>query len=67
MVSNMAATNAERQAAYKAKKEGMLEALTLQNGQLLEENKKLTSKVASLTEKLHKMELAALRAQIKKE
>jgi hypothetical protein len=62
----MAATNAERQAAYKAKKEGLLDSLTAQNSLLLEENKNLHSQVKMLTEKLHKQEIAALRAQIKK-
>lgn len=62
----MALTNAERQANYKRKKEETIASLVEQNQQLLEKNAALEAEVKALTEKLHKAEIAALKAQIKK-
>lgn len=62
----MALTNAERQANYKRRKEETIDALVSQNAQLQEQNEVLRKEVKTLTEKLHKAEIAALKAQIKK-
>lgn len=62
----MALTNAERQANYKRKKEETIASLVEQNQQLLEKNDALEAEVKALTEKLHKAEISALKAQIKK-
>lgn len=62
----MALTNAERQANYKRKKEETIASLVEQNQQLLEKTAALEAEVKALTEKLHKAEIAALKAQIKK-
>lgn len=63
----MALTNAERQAAYKARRAEMLETLTQQNAALTEENAKLRSELEKLKEKMHRAEVAALKAQLKKQ
>ena len=62
----MALTNAERQANYKRKKEETIASLVEQNQQLLEKTATLEAEVKSLVEKLHKAEISALKAQIKK-
>ena len=61
----MAMTNAERQAAHKARRAEMLETLTQQNAALLAEVAELRAEVDKLREKAHRLELAALRAQLK--
>lgn len=61
----MALTNAERQAAFKARKAETIDELTKQNAALLAEVAELRSEVDKLREKAHRLEVAALRAQIK--
>ena len=61
----MALTNAERQAAFKARKSETMEALAQQNAALLAEVKELRAEVDKLKEKAHRLELAGLRAQLK--
>jgi regulator of replication initiation timing len=61
----MALTNAERQAAFKAKRAETMDALAQQNAALLAEVAELRAEVDRLREKGHRLELAALRAQIK--
>ncbi len=63
----MALTNAERQAAYKARKAEMMETLTQQNAALLKENAELRAELDALKTKMHKAEVAALKAQLKKQ
>jgi len=63
---NMSLTNAERQANFKKKREDLMQSLASQNEALLSENARLQAEVKTLTEKLHRMEIAALKAQIKK-
>ena len=63
----MALTNAERQAAYKARKAEMLETLTQQNAALIEENARLRDELDKLKKKMHRTEVAALKAQLKKQ
>lgn len=63
----MALTNAERQAALKARREEMARLLAEQNSALLEENAALRAEVARLKDQAHKLEIAALKAQIKKQ
>ena len=60
----MALTNAERQAAFKARKAETLEALAQQNAALLAEVAELRAEVDRLREKAHRLEIAALKAQI---
>lgn len=60
----MALTNAERQAAFKARKAETLEALAQQNAALLAEVSELRAEVDRLREKAHRLEVAALKAQI---
>lgn len=62
----MALTNAERQAAFKEKKQNTIDELTATNAALVADNQKLQAEVKTLTEKLHKAELNALRIQLKK-
>ena len=59
----MALTNAERQAAYKAKKGETIDQLTATNSALIAENAKLQLEVKTLTEKMHRMEINTLKAQ----
>lgn len=61
----MALTNAERQAAYKARRTEMLETLTQQNAALLAEVATLRAELDAMREKAHRLEVAALRAQIR--
>jgi regulator of replication initiation timing len=62
----MALTAAERQANAKTRKEEVLENLTKTNEMLISENQKLQLEVKNLTEKMHRMEISALKAQLKK-
>ena len=61
----MAMTNAERQAAHKARRAEMLEMLTQQNAALLAEVAELRAELDALKEKAHRLEVAALKAQLK--
>lgn len=63
----MALTNAERQAAYKARRAEMLETLTQQNAALLAEVATLRTELDAMREKAHRLEVAALKAQIKQQ
>ena len=60
----MALTNAERQAAFKARKAETLDSLTQQNAALLAEVAELRAEVDRLREKAHRLEVSALKAQI---
>ena len=60
----MALTNAERQAAFKARKAETLDSLAQQNAALLAEVAELRAEVDRLREKAHRLEVAALKAQI---
>lgn len=62
----MALTPAERQAAAKARKQEQLEKLEKVVEVLTENNQKLQAENKLLTEKIHRMEIASLKAQIKK-
>lgn len=62
-VTNMALTNAERQAAHKAKKQETLETLALANTSLLAENSKLRAQIAEMTEKVHQSEILTLKTK----
>lgn len=62
----MALTNAERQANFKKKREDLIQSLVTQNEALLSENARLQAQVKALTEKVHRLEIAALKAQIKR-
>ena len=59
----MALTNAERQAAFKARKAETLDALAQQNAALLAEVAELRAEVDRLREKAHRLEVSALKAQ----
>jgi len=61
----MALTNAERQAALKARREETTRLLAEQNAALLDENAELRAEVAALTAKAHRLEVATLKAQLK--
>lgn len=60
----MALTNAERQAAFKARKAETIEILTQQNAALLAEVAELRAEVDKLRDKAHRLEVSALKAQI---
>ena len=62
----MALTSAERQAAFKKKREDLMNSLAAQNEALLSENARLQGEVKALIEKCHRLEIAALKAQIKR-
>lgn len=62
----MALTPAERQAAAKARKQELIEKLTENVEKLTENNAKLQAENRALTEKVHRLEIAALKAQLKK-
>ena len=62
----MALTNAERQAAFKARRDATMDALAQQNAALLAEVAELRAEVDRLREKAHRMEVAALKAQMKR-
>lgn len=61
----MALTNAERQAAFKARKAETIEALTQQNSALLAEVAELRAEMDRMREKAHRLEVAQLKAQLK--
>lgn len=63
----MALTNAERQAAHKARRAEMLETLTSQNAALLAEVAALRAELDSMRDKAHRLEVAALRAQLRQQ
>lgn len=60
----MALTNAERQAAFKARKAETMDSLAQQNAALLAEVAELRAEVDKLREKAHRLEVAALKAQL---
>ena len=62
----MALTSAERQANFKKKREDLMQSLASQNEALLSENARLQAEVKALTEKVHRLEIASLKAQIKR-
>ena len=62
----MALTNAERQAAFKARRAETMDALAQQNAALLAEVAELRAELDALKEKAHRMEVAALKAQMKR-
>lgn len=62
----MALTSAERQAAFKKKREDLMQSLASQNDALMAENARLQAENKALIEKCHRLEIAALKAQIKK-
>ncbi len=61
----MALTNSERQAAFKARRAETMDALAQQNAALLAEVAELREELDAMRAKAHRLELAALRAQIK--
>ena len=62
----MALTNAERQAAFKARRAETMDALAQQKAARLAEVAELRAEVDRLREKAHRMEVAALKAQMKR-
>ena len=62
----MALTNAERQAAFKARRAETMDALAQQNAALLAEVAELRAELNAAKEKAHRLEMAALKAQIKR-
>ena len=62
----MSLTNAERQANFKKKREDLVNSLATQNEALVTENARLQGEVKALIEKCHRLEIAALKAQIKR-
>ena len=64
--TNMALTNAERQANLKARREEMMQALTKQNAALLTENAALRVEIDLLKTKAHRLEVSALKAELKR-
>lgn len=61
----MALTNAERQAAFKARRAETMEALAKQNAALLAEVAELRAELDAAKAKAHRAEVAALKAQLK--
>lgn len=61
----MALTNAERQAAFKARRAETMDALAQQNAALLAEVAELRAELDAMKEKAHRLEVAALKAQLK--
>lgn len=61
----MALTAAERKANQMARKQEIMNTLVATNASLAEENAKLRIDLDALREKVHKMEVAALKLQIK--
>ena len=61
----MALTNAERQAAFKARRAETMDALAQQNAALLAEVAELRAELDAVKEKAHRLEVAALKAQLK--
>ena len=62
----MALTNSERQANYKQKREDLLQSLASNNELLVAENSRLQAELKNLVEKCHRLEIVALKAQLKK-
>ena len=62
----MALTSAERQAAFKQKRLDLINSLAAQNDALTAENTRLQAENRALIDKCHKLEIAALKAQIKR-
>lgn len=62
----MALTSSERQAAFKKKREDLMNSLSSQNEALSAENARLQAENRALIEKCHRLEIAALKAQIKR-
>jgi predicted XRE-type DNA-binding protein len=62
----MALTNAERQAAFKARKAETMDALTQQNAALLLEVAQLRAELDVMREKAHRLEIAALKEKLKR-
>ena len=62
----MSLTNAERQANFKKKREDLMNSLATQNEALAAENARLQAENRALIDKCHRLEIAALKAQIKK-
>jgi len=62
----MALTTAERQATFKQKREALMQSLASQNEALTAENARLQAENRALIEKCHRLEIAALKAQIKR-
>ena len=56
----MALTNAERQAAFKARKSERMDALAQQNAALLAEVAALRAELVAMREKAHRLEVATL-------
>ena len=61
----MALTNAERQAALKARREETARLMAEQNSALMAENAALRAEVATLKDKAPRLEVSALKAQLK--
>ena len=61
----MALTPAERKANQMARKQEILDSLVATNSALTAENAKLRFDLEAMKEKIHKMELGALKAQLK--
>ena len=61
----MALTPAERKANQMARKQEIMDTLVATNSALTAENAKLRFELETIKEKVHKMELAALRLQLK--
>ena len=62
----MALTSAERQATFKQKREALMQSLASQNEALTAKNARLQAENRALIEKCHRLEIAALKAQIKR-
>lgn len=63
----MALTNAERQAAFKARRAETMDALAQQNAALLAQVEELRKELDAMREKAHRLEVAALKAQLKQQ
>lgn len=61
----MSLTPAERKANQMARKQEILDSLVATNSALTAENAKLRFDLEAMKEKIHKMELGALKAQLK--
>lgn len=61
----MALTPAERKANQMARKQEMMDSLVATNAALMADNAKLRADLEASKEKVHKMELAALKLQLK--
>ena len=62
----MALTNAERQAAFKARKSETMDALAQQNAALLAEVAALRAELDAMREKAHRLEVATLKEKLKR-